>query len=158
MLLSILLGGCNATRFLSEDQALVKEVRIDSVDKEFSETALTFLQNDIRPNSRLNLALYNSFNTKNGKYRTDRVKSIGEAPHLLDSSLVEISRIQIEKFLATKGYFKAEVRNDIVVKKKKAKIIFTANQGPQFKIRNISFEIADSSVFKLYYEIRDKFS
>lgn len=158
MLLSILLAGCNATRFLTEDQALVKKVRIDSVDKEFSETALTFVQNDIRPNSRLNLALYNTFNTKNGKYRTDRVKSIGEAPHLLDSSLVEISRIQIEKFLATKGYFKAEVTNDIVVKNKKAEIIFTAKQGPQFKIRNISFEIADTAVSRLYLGNRDKFT
>lgn len=158
MLLSILLASCNATRFLTEDQALVKEIRIDSVDKEFAETALTFVQNDIRPNSRLNLALYNTFNTKNGKYRTDRVKSIGEAPHLLDSSLVEISRIQIEKFLATKGYFKAEVKDDIIVKNKRATVVFTADQGPLFTIRNINFEIADTAVSKLYLANRDKFT
>ncbi|MHB1177498.1 MAG: translocation and assembly module lipoprotein TamL [Daejeonella sp.] len=156
--MNILLASCNATRYLSEDQALVKQVTLDSVDKEFSEKALTFVQTDIRPNSRLYLALYNTFNTKNGKYRTDRIKAIGQAPHLLDSSLVEISRIQIEKFLATKGYFKATVKSDIQVENKKARITFTADQGPQFKIRNISYEIADSAVSALYMSNRDKFT
>lgn len=158
LLLNIILVGCNATRYLSEDQALVKKVSLDSVDKEFSEKAITYVQTDIRPNSRLYLALYNTFNTKNGKYRTDRIKAIGQAPHLLDSSLVEISRIQIEKFLATKGYFKATVKSDIKVENKKAEITFTANQGPLFKIRNIKYEIADSVVSALYMSRRDKFT
>lgn len=158
LLLIIILTSCNATRYLEEDQSLVKQVNLKGVDKEFSEQALTFVQNDIRPNSRLKLALYNMFNTKKGKYRTDRVKAIGEAPHLLDSSLVEISRTQIEKFLVTKGYFKAEVKSDMVVKKKKAKVTFTAKQGPEFKIRKISFEIEDSTVSALYLASRDKFT
>lgn len=158
LLLIIILTSCNATRYLAEDQSLVKRVNLKGVDKEFSEQALTFVQNDIRPNSRLKLALYNMFNTKKGKYRTDRVRAIGETPHLLDSSLVEISRIQIEKFLVTKGYFKAEVKSDMVVKKKKAKVTFTAKQGPEFKIRKISFEIEDSTVSALYLASRDKFT
>jgi outer membrane protein insertion porin family len=158
LLLIIILSGCNASRFLPDDQALVKRVKLDSVDKEFSATALTFVQNDIRPNSRLNLALYNYFNTKNGKYRTDRVKAIGEAPHILDSNLVEISRVQIEKFLATKGFFKAKVKSDIQVRKKKAVITFTADQGPEFKIRNISYEIPDTAVAALYLKSRSSFT
>ena len=143
---------------MPDDQSLVKKVKLVGVDKQFSTTALTFVQNDIRPNSRLNLALYNMFNTKNGKYRTDKVKAIGEAPHILDSSLVEISRTQIEKFLTTKGYFKAEVKSDMKVEKKQAVITFTAVQGPEFTVRNISYEIADSTVSALYLANRDKFT
>jgi len=122
------------------------------------ETALTFVQNDIRQNSRLNLALYNTFNTKNGKYRTDRIKSIGEAPHLLDSSLVEISRVQIEKFLATKGYFNAKVKSEINSEKQKSVITFTAEQGPEFKINEIKYEIEDSTIAALYFSTKDQFS
>ena len=136
----------------------MKKVRLDSVDKEFSETALTYVQNDVRPNSRLNLALYNTFNTKNGKYRTDRVKAIGEPPHMLDSSLVEISRVQIEKFLATKGFFKARVKADMQVENKKAVITFTADQGPEFKVSEINYEIADSAVAALYQSKRNEFT
>lgn len=128
------------------------------IDKQFTETALKFVQSDIRTNSRLNLALYNLLNTKNGKYRTSKLKAIGEAPHFLDSSLVEISRVQIEKFLATKGYFNAKVESEIEIKNQKAKIKFIANQGSEFKIRNISYEIADTTVSTLYLDKREKFT
>ncbi len=158
LLLNITLSACNATRFIPDDQALVKSVKLDSVSEEFEAKALTFVQNDIRPNSRLNLALYNLLNTKKGKYRTDRVRAIGEAPHLLDSSLVEISRVQIEKFLATKGFFKAKVKSDILVENKKATITFTAEQGPEFKISTINYEIQDSAVSALYQANRDRFT
>lgn len=136
----------------------MKKVELTGVDKQFKETALTFVQSDIRTNSRLNLALYNTFNTRNGKYRTDKVKAIGEAPHLLDSSLVEISRVQIEKFLATKGYFNAKVTSEIEVKDKQAKIKFVATQGPEFKIRKIEYQIADSAVLAIYEQNRESFS
>lgn len=152
----LILSACNATRYLSEDQSLVRKVKIEGVDKEFLETASTFVQSDIRPNSRQNLALYNIFNTKNGKYRTDRVKSIGEAPHLLDSSLLEISRVQIEKFLITKGYFNAKVKSDVKIEKKNAEISFTAQQGPEFKIKEITYLIEDSIAKALYLSNRSR--
>lgn len=158
LLIILILGSCNATRYLAEDQALVKKVELTGVDKQFKETALTFVQSDIRTNSRLNLALYNTFNTRDGKYRTDKVKAIGEAPHLLDSSLVEISRVQIEKFLATKGFFNAKVKSEIEVKDKHAIIKFVATQGPEFKIRKIEYQIADSAVLAIYEKNRESFS
>lgn len=158
MLLTIIFASCNATRYIADDQSLVKKVKLEGIDKQYIETAFTFVQNDIRQNSRLNLALYNTFNTKKGKYRTDRIKSIGEAPHLLDSSLVEISRVQIEKFLATKGYFDAKVESKILSEKQKSVIIFTAKQGPEFKIRNIKYEIEDPKVAELYLSKKALFS
>ncbi len=154
LLILLILSSCNATRYLAEGQALVKKVELTGVDKQFQETALTFVQSDIRSNSRLNLALYNTFNTRNGKYRTGKVKAIGEAPHLLDSSLVEISRVQIEKFLATKGFFNAKVKSEIEVKDKHAIINFAATQGPEFKIRKINYQIADSVVLAMYEKNR----
>ena len=137
---------------------MVKKVKLEGVDKQFLETALTFVQSDIRPNSRQNLALYNIFNTRKGKYRTDRIKAIGEAPHVLDSSLLEISRVQIEKFLASKGYFNAKVKSDLKIKKQNAEIVFTADIGSEFKIKKISFEIEDTTVSALYLANRDKFT
>ena len=140
------------------DQALVTKVKIKGIDKEFSEQALLYVQKDIRPNSRLNLALYNMFNTKKGRYRTDRIKKIGEAPNVLDSSLTEISRVQIEKFLESKGFFNAEVKTDMEVKNKKATILFTALPGPSYKIRNIEYLISDSVVASLYQRYRNDFT
>ncbi|HEY0770494.1 MAG TPA: POTRA domain-containing protein, partial [Sphingobacteriaceae bacterium] len=143
LLLLVILSGCRSTRYLKDYQSLVTKVTLDSIDKRFKEQAYLYVQSDIRPNSKLNLALYNYFNTKKGEYRTDRIKNIGEEPNILDSALVEISRKEIEKFLASKGFLKAKVKSEIEIKNKRAHITFTASQGPEFHIRNFSYEIND---------------
>ncbi|PWG81885.1 hypothetical protein DDR33_04745 [Pararcticibacter amylolyticus] len=158
LFLTVILGGCSATRYLNEDQALVKNVKLEGVDKELKEAASLYIQKDIQPNSRFNLALYNMFNTKDGKYRTGRVRNVGEAPHLLDSSLVDISTREIQKFLVYKGYFNARVKSEIEVKNKKAYISFTAEQGPAFNIRNFTYDIPDTSVRALYEKNRAGFT
>ena len=150
--------GCSPTRYLADDQALVRKVKLKGVDKDFMEQANSYIQNDITPNSKLNLALYNFVNTKKGKYRTDRIRNVGEAPHILDSSLVEISRGQIEKFLFTKGFLRAKVESGIEVKNKKANLTFTAVEGPSFKIKNIAYVIPDTAVKSLYEINRGKLS
>lgn len=131
-------------------------MKLKGIDGDFSEEAYQYVQQDIRPNSRVNLALYNMFNTRDGKYRTDRIKNIGEAPHLLDSSLVDISRREIQKFLAYKSFFNARVESTIRIRNKKAYITFQADQGPSFKVRNISQAIRDSAVNNLYKSNRAK--
>lgn len=158
LFLTVILSGCSATRYLNEDQALVRSVKLKGIDSDFSEDAYLYVQQDIRPNSRINLALYNTFNTKDGKYRSDRIKNIGEAPHLLDSSLVDISRREIQKFLVYKSFFNAEVTSEIKVKNKKAYITFQAEQGPSFKVRNLNHAISDSAVRNLYVENRKNFT
>jgi len=159
VLLIVTLSACSPTRYIAKDQALVKKVTLKGVDKEFALEANLYVQKDLKPNSRLNLALYNFVNTKKGKYRTDRIRNVGEAPHILDSTLAEISRTQIELFLNTKkGFFNAKVESDIKVEKKKATITFTATEGPSFKVKNIVYVIPDSVVKSLYEAKRVSFT
>ncbi|HWV72274.1 MAG TPA: BamA/TamA family outer membrane protein, partial [Pseudosphingobacterium sp.] len=141
---------CRSTRLLNDDQALVTKVKLNGISKQFKDEAAEYIQREIQPNSSINLFIYNFANSKKGKYRTDKIRNVGEPPSILDSSLVEISRNQIQKFLAAKGYFNAEVTSAISVKKKKAHIIFNAKQGGQFNVRNIDSEIADSEVERIY--------
>ena len=143
---------------MNEGESLVRSSSIKGVDKEFAEEAYLYIQQNVRKNSRLNLALYNLLNTKHGKYRTDRIKDIGEAPHILDSSMVEISRNEIEKFLMKKGFFRAKVKADVKIKHKKAYITFVAAEGPSYHIRNYTYEIPDSAVRSLYVSNRSLFT
>lgn len=83
---------------------------------------------------------------------------MGEAPHLLDSSLVEVSRNQIERFLKIKGFLNAKVTDSISIKNKKASIFYTAEQGTEFKFRNLSFQIPDSTVKSIYLANRKTFT
>ncbi|MBC8053235.1 MAG: BamA/TamA family outer membrane protein [Sphingobacteriaceae bacterium] len=158
LFLAIFLSGCSATRYLTDDQKLVRRVTINGIDKQFAEQAKLYVPRDIKANSRLNLALYNFFNTKNGKYRKGKIKDIGEPPNLLDSSLVEIARRELEKFLFDKSFFKAKVKQEVRVKNKKAFITFTAFPGQSFTIREFSYDIKDTLVRALYVQNRTSFT
>ncbi len=154
----IILSGCDATRYLNDNEALVKRVTLKGIDPAFQEKALAYVQKDIRRNPRVKLALYNTFNTRKGKYRTDKIKKIGEAPNILDSTLVEISRVQIKKYLQTKGFFNAEVKSEISIKKKRAYLTFVAESGPVFKVRNLTYDITDSALKSLYLTRKASFT
>ena len=121
------------------------------MDKEFVEQALNYVDKQQQPNNAFNLQLYYMFNKK-GK------KNIGEPPAILDSNLVEFSRLQIQKFIQSKGYLKATVDDSILVKKKKAELRFSVTEGPMFRIRKIQDSIADPKVRTLYRKTRLVFS
>lgn len=132
----------------------MKKVTIDSIEKRYAEQAYNYVQKDIRPASpySIGVPIYNLFYTKNGRYRSNSEidNPIATPPAILDSTLVEISRTQIQKFLKSKGYFNATVTSDIEVKDKKAKIKFKANPGQAFHINQFSYSIEDSTIKKIY--------
>ncbi|MCX2575350.1 translocation and assembly module lipoprotein TamL [Pedobacter sandarakinus] len=160
LLIIVLIQGCSSTKYIADYQAIVKKVTIDSVDTRFEEQAYNYVQKDIRPISAfsINVPLYNLFNTKDGRYKTSNIKSFGTPPAILDSTLVEISRNQIEKFLKGKGYFQAKVTANIQVKNKKAEINFKADQGKASYIDQISDEISNNTVKDTYHANKPAFT
>lgn len=138
----------------------MKKVTIDSVDAKFEEQAYNYVQKDIRPASKLsiNVPLYNLFNTKDGRYKTSDIKPFGTPPAILDSTLVEISRTQIQKFLKSKGYRQAEVTSAIKIADKKAEIVFSAKPGPAYFIEKISDSIPNANIRNLYESNKAKIS
>ncbi|MBC7418585.1 MAG: hypothetical protein H7325_10560, partial [Pedobacter sp.] len=156
----VLIHACSSTRYISDDQSIVKKVNINGVDPKFEEEAYNYVQKDLRPPSALsiNVPLYNLFNTKNGRYKTSNIKPFGAPPAILDSTLVEISRNQIEKFLKGKGYFTAKVKADISMANKKAEIAFKATPGPAYFIGSIKDSIANENIKQLYESQKPKFS
>jgi len=135
-------------------------VKIDSIDKQFEEQAYNYVQKDIKPSGGLglNVAIYNIFNTKNGRYKTSNIKPLGSPPPILDSALVEISRIQIQKYLKSKGFFKANVKSEIKVEKKKAYLRFIADPGPAFFVNQVTYQIPNDTVKALYLANKAQFT
>nr|WP_255695542.1 BamA/TamA family outer membrane protein [Pedobacter sp. MC2016-14] len=145
---------CSSTKYIQDYQSIVKTVDIDSVPDKFSEEAYNYVQKDIRPAPKLsiNVGLYNIF------YGLFKTKSVGNPAPILDSTLVEISRSQVEKFLVSKGYFKAKVKSDITVEHQKAKVYFKANPGPAFFVNKLNFDIEDPAVKSIYMDRKTQFS
>ncbi|RZL30420.1 MAG: hypothetical protein EOP00_36475, partial [Pedobacter sp.] len=156
----VFIAGCASTKYIEDYQAIVKKVEIDSIDKAYKEAAYLYVQKDIKPTEGLgiNVAIYNVFNTKDGKYRKTNIKPLGSPPPILDSTLVEISRAQIEKFLKSKGFFNAKVKSEIAVKNKKAKLKFTAKTGEPFMVNKLTHEIEDQNIKTLYFGEKERFT
>jgi len=157
-LLLILSVSCRSTRLLDDGQALVTKTEITGIDPSLEEQAHAYIPVDIRPNSRINLFIYNLANAKKGGYRKEDIRNVGEPPHILDSALVDFSTQQINRYLRSKGYFNASVSNDIVTKGKRAHVFFRAVPGEPFTLRNVAVDIADPGLAQVYEEARLGFS
>jgi len=147
----ILVSGCSLTRRLKDNQALVRKITIKGVAEEFAEPAKNYVDKQQQPNSAVNLQLYYLF-SKNGK------KAFGEPPAILDSDLVEFSRLQIQKYLQNKGFLKASVADEIKIKDKKAELIFKVTPGTLFKVRRFQDSIADPKLVGLYHSNKNLIS
>lgn len=156
----VFIQACSSTKYIPDYQAIVKKITIDSIDAKFEEQAYNYVQKDIRPSSAfsINVPIYNLFNTKDGRYKTTDIKPFGTPPTILDSTLVEISRIQIQKFLNGKGYFQAKVTADIKVKDKKAEVNFKADPGPASFVRKVMDSISTPGVRAAYNTEKSKFT
>ena len=156
----VFLAGCSSTRYIEDYQSIVTNVKIDSIAKEYEEQAYNYIQKDIRPSTGIgiNTKIYNMFNTKDGKYKTSNIKPLGTPPPILDSALVEISRNQIEKYLKSKGFFKADVKSEISVANKRAKLRFIAEPGPAFFINEVTYQIPDTAIKALYEANKNTFT
>jgi outer membrane protein insertion porin family len=151
IILLILVSGCSLTRGLKDNQALVRKITMNGIDDDYADAAVNYVDKEQQPNNWINLQFYYLF-SKKGK------RSIGEAPRILDSNLVEFSRVQIERYLRSKGYVKARVVDTVNIKKKRAELVFTAVEGPMFKIRTFKDSIYDKKVKELYRVNRPSFS
>lgn len=149
-LFALIFTSCRSAKYLDEDQALVKDVDIVGVPSGLKEPASLYIANDIRPNSRLYLQIYNLFNTKHGRYKTEGIKNVGEPPRILDSAMVDLSANQIQRFLKTYGYFDAVVTPEIEIRKKKAAIDFRADMGTRYHISDIDRSFADENIETIY--------
>ncbi|MBW4889357.1 BamA/TamA family outer membrane protein [Mucilaginibacter sp. HMF5004] len=143
--------GCSLTRGLKEHQVLVRKITFKGIDKQYSLAAANYIDKQQQPNNWLQLQVYYLLN-KNGKHE------IGEAPRILDSNLVDFSRLQLEHFLVNKGYLNAKVESAIKIKNKKAELIFTANEGTLYHIATFKDSITDPVVKQLYQKSKKSFS
>jgi outer membrane protein insertion porin family len=150
----LFVAACSSTKFILPEQSIVRKVEIDSIPSKYKEESLNYIQKDIRPASKLgiNVGLYNIF------YSLFKIKSVGQPAPVLDSTLVEISRNQIEKYLVSKGYFMAKVKSEIRVKKQRAEVDFKVKSGPAFSIAKVDYNIADSTLREIYMGRKAAFS
>jgi outer membrane protein assembly factor BamA len=82
----------------------------------------------------------------------ESVRDIGEPPVILDSVALEQTRLQLSRYLFTKGYYINKVRDSVVInrRKKTAQISYMLEPGVSFHMNRIVYEIEDSGLSQLF--------
>lgn len=161
------MAACSTTRHLPEGDKLYTGASI-SVSGASTVREKKVLQEDLeglsrpKPNSkflgiRFKLLLYNLFRNKkeNSFFGKIRDKN-GEPPVLLSQVDLDHNRLVLQNHVENKGYFRAKVTGDTVVRRKKAHAKYQVEAGPQYKIATVHFPDDSSDLVVAIRQSMDK--
>jgi outer membrane protein insertion porin family len=153
--LCALLAACSATKHLPEGDKLYTGARINlKGTTELTVNEHKVLKADLqgltrpKPNTRflglpIKLNLYNLF------YKSKKLRDrLGEPPVLLSSLDLQYNSKVLQNHSENKGFFKALVTADTVVRRKKAHAVYTIEAGNQYTINSVVFENDSSQLAK----------
>lgn len=164
----VFLSGCSTTKYLKEDQYLLRKVNIKlNTDRTLSEKgALNDQLYGLMP-QRPNAYLFGYFpvklwlyNIRYKKYQQDTTnfqltsKAV-EKPALLDTSMIIRAKKNMKDFLRNSGYFYADVQDTIRLKKKKAYLTYTVKTGTEYLIDEVNYDISDEGVSDLKAKLKE---
>lgn len=151
-----LLASCSSTKSLPEGEKLYTGAAIKMTGSGLPARKRNVLKSDLqgltrpKPNSKvlglpIKLYIYNAFAKKKKKSLFGKLRDkYGQPPVLLSSVDLENNTKILQNHLENKGYFRAKVAGDTVVKKKKGSAVYNVETGEQYTIANVQFP-ADSS-------------
>ncbi len=165
--LLLLLGACNTTKYLSEDEALLVQNKLKLQGKVESRTTIKGSVQAIyrqKPNTNFIFWPREYFyfksqtkdNQKDNAFSRWRKKQIEELPTIYDTAKTKETEIVIANYLATKGYFDAEVSSQDKISKKKAKVDYYVSPGEQYTYKSFEYKCDDSQVLQLLQSYQDQ--
>lgn len=155
----LLLGGmiivsCNPTKYVLGETLLEKnEIKVDEPAIKKSDLAPYVRQ---VPNKRIfgtrfHLGLYNLSNLDKDGGLHRYLRKIGEEPVIFDPFAATQSAREIENYLFYKGYFNSSVNAGHSTKKQKTSVTYNVEAGNPYIIRNINYQVEDTTLRKLIY-------
>ncbi|MFH0843248.1 MAG: BamA/TamA family outer membrane protein [Bacteroidota bacterium] len=151
----LLLSSCNPTKYVPNDDTLLDETHV-SVSRDGIERSELMPYLKQRPNKRIfgvrfHLGLYNLSNISKKRWPHGWLREIGEEPVIFDPYATAKSTEQIRSYLSSKGYFDSQVVDTIETANRKSKVYFNVDLNTPYTIRNLRYEIADTSLRTLFY-------
>ncbi len=150
------LCACSSTRHLPPNEKLYTGATVNLSGPNLSVRQKKTLRSDLegltrpRPNSkflgmRLKLSFYNLFHNKKPNSFFGKLRDKwGEPPVLLSQLNLENNVKILNNHLENKGFFRAKVTGDTIIRRKKARAEYKAETGNQYTINTVHFP-ADSS-------------
>ena len=143
---------CSSTKFVGEGEYLLDDVKIVSDTKAYKPSDLKpYLRQ--QPNFKAfglmkwQLYLYGWSGRDADKWINKRLRSMGEPPVILDTTLVEQSVGELQRFFVNKGYLNAQVNASIDTSKyKKAVVTYQIISREPYRIFDYSMYLNDPKI------------
>lgn len=146
------LASCSTTKFVADSEYLLDKVEIDSDNPDYKATELKpYLRH--QPNFKLfglikwQLYVYNWSGRNDKNWFNKQLRRIGEAPVIMDESLIGQSTTELERFLYNKGYVNAEVNASLDTSRhKKATVTYHIKSNEPYRIRHYEMDLYDPKI------------
>lgn len=143
----VCLCGCNATKFVPQGQYLLNDAKVKVADatpgEDFSDLSKYLRQQqntEILGFWKLQMHVWNTAprdtTTQSKKRLAANAHKMGEEPVIYDPDLTVASMNQLQRVMANRGYFQAQVDTSAVVKKRKINLTYTITANQPYKIRD----------------------
>lgn len=152
VILSASLTGCSVTKFIPENEYLLNKVKLESDDKSIK---VADYEQYIRQKGntkwfsslRIPLATYSLAGKDSAKWINRTLKSIGEKPVIIDSTLTRSTCEDIVTAMRNAGYLNATVDTKATIAgKNKVDITYILKPGDVYHINSISYDIKDDTI------------
>ncbi|HBC77940.1 MAG TPA: outer membrane protein assembly factor [Bacteroidales bacterium] len=145
---------CNPTKYVPQGESLLNSNHIQ-IDREGINKSDLVPYIKQKPNkqifgARFHLGLYNFSNLEKKKWPHAWLRNIGEEPVIFDQYATEKSREQLENLIRSKGFFDSRVTDSVRTVKRKSDVYYNVNLKTPYTIRNLYYEIADTTIKKLF--------
>ncbi|MDR1201510.1 MAG: BamA/TamA family outer membrane protein [Tannerellaceae bacterium] len=143
------LTSCSSTKFVMEGEYLLDKVEIKTDNKQYKSSELKpYLRQ--QPNFKVfglmkwQLFVYGWSGRDENKWINKQLRRMGEAPVILDTTLIKESVDEFERFLTNKGYPNAIITTSIdTAKRKKAVVTYHIISNKPYIIRDYKMELDD---------------
>jgi len=155
VLLLLVVTSCNPLKYVPEGDTLLDDTKVIVSKDEIKKSDLMPYVRQ-KPNKKIfgakfHLGLYNMSNLEKEKWPHSWLREIGEEPVIFDPYATAKSREQLESYIASRGYFDSEVMETIETANRKSKVYYNVDLKEPYTIRNLSYDIADTTIRKLCY-------
>jgi outer membrane protein assembly factor BamA len=151
--LLILLASCNPARHVPKGEYLLESVELKVDNKAVSKDQLkSYIRQ--KPNkkivgARFHLWLYNSSKLDKKNKWNEWLRKNGEEPVIWQQDMTDKSMGQLMSYLESKSYYYSDVTDTVILKKKKADVIYSIRTGWPYTVNRTAYAIPDTAIAQL---------
>jgi len=151
---TVLFFSCSPVKYVPENRYLLNKVNLEvdnpKINKVEAKSHIRQKENyKILGFAKFYLWIYNLSSKEKSE---SWLKRIGEPPVIYDPVLTQASEDRLKRYLANRGYFRANVDTEVKLKEKKQKanVNYFISTGEQYQVHDIDYHISDTGLDSLF--------